>query len=194
MSNITLSFFSVNEVIRREREENVETFVNTERSGLEGDRRSSIYRRTSFNYYIGNYNQNDENGRFGFLSILHLWDLTIQIFVSTTNSVFTGMTTSPGKLTPTLIRNSSPNYGLIVKQNTMPPNNTTLASQASNQLRANEPSTHQKEGNSNSAKSSEYSTLRTFLENDVLHMYLARKAPRMIRLEERSYTLYDVSD
>ena len=34
---------------------------------------------------------------------------------------------------------------------------------------------------------------RKFLENDVLHEYLARKAPNLIRLEERCYTLYDVS-
>ena len=184
-------------MIRREREENVESFVNTERSGLEGNRRGSIFRRnlldsTSFNYYSRNNGKYDEYDKQGFLSILLLWDLTIQIFVSKPNSVLSGMTTSPGKLTSTFKRNSSPSCDSIVNQNEMPPNNTTLeASQALNQVRSTQVSQHEKEDNS--GKSNEYSRVRTFLENDVLHEYLARRAPNLIRLEERSYTLYDVS-
>ena len=191
-SLILYCFILVNEVIGQEREENVESFVNTERSGLEGDRRSSIYRR-NLNFYPTNKDQNDGHGIFGFLSILNFWDLRIQILLSTKYSVGTGMTTSPGKLTPRLIRNSSPTCDSIISQNAMPPNNTTLASQALNQVRANQASSNEKEGNSGSEKSSEYSTVRKFLENDVLHEYLARKAPNLIRLEERCYTLYDVS-
>ena len=192
-------FFAVNEVIRREREENVESFVNTERSGLEGNRRGSIFRRnildfTSLDYYSRNNGKYDEYDKQGFLSILLLWDLTIQIFVSKPNSVLSGMTTSPGKLTSTFKRNSSPSCDSIVNQNEMPPNNTTLeASQALNQVRSNQSSQDEKEDNSSSVKSNEYSRVRTFLENDVLHEYLARRAPNLIRLEERSYTLYDVS-
>ena len=186
-------------MIRREREENVESFVNTERSGLEGNRRGSIFRRnlldsTSFDYYSRNNGKYDDYERQGFLSILLLWDLTIQIFVSKPNSVLSGMTTSPGKLTSTFKRFSSPSCDSIVNQNEMPPNNTNSeASQALNQVRSNQASQHEKEDNSNYSKSNEYSRVRTFLENDVLHEYLARKAPNLIRLEERSYTLYDVS-
>merc|ERR1711962_1052057 len=112
------------------------------------------------------------------------------IFVSKPNSVLSGMTTSPGKLTSTLKRNSSPSCDSIVNQNEMPPNNTTLeASQALNQVRSNQAKQHEKEDNSNSAQSNEYSRVRKFLENDVLHEYLARRAQNLIKLEERSYTL-----
>merc|ERR1712223_86125 len=61
-----------------------------------------------------------------------------------------------------------------------------------NQVRSNPASQHEKEDSSSSSKSNEYSRVRTFLENDVLHEYLARRAPNLVRLEERSYTLYDV--
>ena len=111
-------------MIGREREENVESFVNTERSGLEGDRRSSIYRR-NLNFYPTNKDQNDGDGIFGFLSILNFWDLRIQIYLSTKHSVPAGLTTSPGKLTPRSMRNSSPNCDPIISQNTMPPNSTS---------------------------------------------------------------------
>ena len=41
-------------------------------------------------------------------------------------------------------------------------------------------------------KSEEYHISRVFLENSKLHKYLAKKTPELIKLVERSYTLYEV--
>ena len=126
-----------------------------------------------------------------------MWDLTVQIFMSRSpsfNSVLkTTMTTSPGKLFQSSSLNSSPNTNLVATQNTMAPNNTTLASEATNQFRPDPANSQKKEEASESNRSSEYSIPRMFIENSKLHSYLARKEPNLIRLEKPSYTLYEVS-
>ena len=101
------------------------------------------------------------------------------------------MTTSPGKLFQSSSLNSSPNTNLVATQNTMAPNNTTLASQAMNQFRPDPANSQKKEEAADS--STEYSIPRMFLEHSKLHAYLARKEPNLIRLEKRGYTLYEVS-
>ena len=186
--------FSVYETVSQEREENVEAFVDTERSGLEADRRSSIYRRNSSNYPRDNYQI--ENGKPKIL--LQVWDLTIHIFMSTTHSVLKSMTTSPSEHFPSLL-NSSPNTNLVSNHSAMAPNNTTLNSQPTNQFRPHPANSQKKEEATDST--TEYSIPRMFLEHSKLHAYLARKEPNLIRLEnrqlitleERCYTLYDVS-
>ena len=98
------------------------------------------------------------------------------------------MTTSPGKHSSLL--SSSHNFNQIAFEGVMAPNNTPPASQALNQIRPDHANPQNKEGNRST--SSEYSIQRKFLENSTLHTYLAKKAPNLIKLEKRCYTLYEV--
>ena len=158
--------------------------ICTERSGLVGDRRSSIFYRSvkrSINnkYQVseqGYHIQNEENRVF---SISFLWGLTAQIFLSSSNADVKDMKTSPSDL-----------QGNTSTQNTMEPNNA--ASQALNNVRQYPETAKVKEETLNSDGSSEYQTPRMFAKKSKLHSYLARKSPNVVRLEKHCYTLYEV--
>ena len=177
-------FFLVDEATGEEREDDVESLICTERSGLVGDRRSSIFHRSvkrSINnkYPVseqGYQIQNEENRVF---SISFLWCLTAQIFLSSSNTDVKDMETSPS----TLQENST-------TQNTMEPNNA--ASQAMNNVRQYPESAKVREEPLKSQGSSEYTTPRIFAKNSKLHSYLAKKSPNVVRLEKHCYTLYEV--
>ena len=176
--------FLVNEATGEEREDDVETLICTERSGLVGDRRSSIFHRSvkrSINtkYQVseqGYQIQNEENRVF---SISFLWGLTAQIFLSSSNTDVKDMETSPSDL-----------QGNPSTQNTMEPNNA--ASQAMNNVRQYPNTAQSKQETLNSDGSSEYQTPRMFAKNSKLHSYLARKSPNVVGLEKHCYTLYEV--
>ena len=176
--------FLVNEATGKEREDDVETLICTERSGLVGDRRSSIF-PSSVKRSINNTNQvsdqgyqiqNEENRVF---SISFLWGLTAQIFLSSTNTDARDTATSPSYI-----------QGNSTTQDTMEPNNA--ASQAMNNVRQYPNIANNKEETLNSDGSSEYQTPRMFAKNSKLHSYLARKSPNVVRLEKHCYTLYEV--
>ena len=181
---LVLWFFSVNEATGEEREDNVDSLICTERSGLVGDRRSSIFpspiKRSIKNTYQvsdqGYQIQNEENRVF---SISFLWGLTAQIFLSSTNTDARDTATSLSSL-----------QGNTSTQNTMEPNNA--ASQAMNNVRQYPNTAKNKEETLNSDGSSEYQTPRMFAKNSKLHSYLARKSPNVVRLEKHCYTLYEV--
>ena len=158
--------------------------ICTERSGLVGDRRSSIFDRSvkrSINtkYQVseqGYQIQNEENRVF---SISFLWGLTAQIFLSSSNTDVKDMETSPSNL-----------QGNSTTQDTMEPNNA--ASQAMNNVRQYPNTAQSKQQTLNSDGSSEYQTPRMFAKNSKLHSYLARKSPNVVGLEKHCYTLYEV--
>ena len=158
--------------------------ICTERSGLVGDRRSSIFPssvKKSINqtYQVSDQGyqiQNEENRVF---SISFLWGLTAQIFLSSTNTDARDTATSLSSL-----------QGNTSTQNTMEPNNA--ASQAMNNVRQYPNTAKNKEETLNSDGSSEYQTPRMFAKNSKLHSYLARKSPNVVRLEKHCYTLYEV--
>ena len=181
---LVLWFFSVNEATGEEREDDVETLICTERSGLVGDRRSSIFHRSvkrniNNKYQVSDQGYQIQNEESRVFSISFLWGLTAQIFLSSSNTDVKDMETSPSNL-----------QGNSTTQDTMEPNNA--ASQAMNNVRQYPNTAKNKEETQNSDGSSEYQTPRMFAKNSKLHSYLARKSPNVVGLEKHCYTLYEV--
>ena len=158
--------------------------ICTERSGLVGDRRSSIFpssikRSIKNTYQVSDQGYQIQNEESRVFSISFLWGLTAQIFLSSTNTDVRDTATSPSNL-----------QGNSTIQNTMEPNNA--ASQAMNNVRQYPETAKVKEEPLNSDGSSEYQTPRMFAKNSKLHSYLAKKSPNVVRLEKHCYTLYEV--
>ena len=117
--------------------------------------------------------------KYRVFSILFLWGLTTQIFLSSSNTDVRDTATSLSNL-----------RGNSTIQNKMEPNNAP--SQAMNNVRQYPETAKVKEAPLNSDGSSEYQTPRMFAKNSKLHSYLARKSPNVVRLEKHCYTLYEV--
>jgi len=129
-----------------------------------------------------------ENGKIANVSILEAWDLTIHAAVNSTEPVLRIMTSSTTNLTT--LKNSSPDSNFLASDKAMAPNNG--ASEALPDFRTNPVNSQNTAKNPDSMPCSIYSMAREFLDNSKLHAYLSLKVPHLVRLEKRSYTLYEV--